>query len=132
MTSKPTISKRVILFSVSVTSESALFRGARLKRLGDLSEAITLHDFGDTDDKRRVAFESQLAVKHLDVGGGSPLQLSIDSDATTMAGCADQEDVRLRCDVLTKTRQPELHRASCKPHPNLVAINPARPSVRQG
>jgi hypothetical protein len=74
----------------------------------------------------------QPAVEHLDVGGGSPLQLSIDSDATTMAGFADQEDVRLRCDVLTKTRQPELHRASCKPHPNLVAINPVRPSVRRG
>jgi hypothetical protein len=110
----------------------ALLRGARLKRLGDLSEAMALHDFGDADDTRRVAFESQPAVEHLDVGGGSPLQLSIDSDATTMAGFADQEDVRLRCDVLTKTRQPELHRASCKPHPNLVAINPVRPSVRRG
>jgi hypothetical protein len=49
-----------------------------------------------------------------------------------MAGFADQEGVRLRCAVLTKTRQPELHRASCKPHPNLVTINPVRPSVRRG
>jgi len=48
------------------------------------------------------------------------------------AGFADQEDVRLRCDVLTKTWQPELYRASCKPHPNLVAINPVCPSVRRG
>jgi hypothetical protein len=93
---------------------------------------MALHDVGNADDTRRVAFESQPTVEHLDVGGGSPLRLSIDSDATTMAGCADQEDVRLRCDVLTKTRQPELHRASCKPHPALVAINPVRPSVRRG
>jgi hypothetical protein len=54
----------------------ALLRGARLKHLGELSEAIALHDFGDADDTRRVAFESQPAVEHLDVGGGSPLQLS--------------------------------------------------------
>ena len=38
------------------------------------------------------------------------LPLSIDSYATTMNGLADQEDLRLRFDVLTKTKRPELHR----------------------
>ena len=36
------------------------------------------------------------------------LQLSVYSYATAMNGLADQEDLRLRFDVLTKT--PELHR----------------------
>src|SRR5262249_10467999 len=38
------------------------------------------------------------------------LQLSIYSYAAEMGGLADQSDVRLRFDVLTKTKQPELHR----------------------
>jgi hypothetical protein len=38
------------------------------------------------------------------------LQLSVYSDATSMNGLGDQEDLRLRFDVLTKTKQPELHR----------------------
>jgi len=38
------------------------------------------------------------------------LQLSIYSYAAEMGGLADQGDVRLRFDVLTKTKQPELHR----------------------
>jgi hypothetical protein len=38
------------------------------------------------------------------------LQLSIYSYATAMNGLADQEDLRLRFDVLTKTKKPELHR----------------------
>jgi putative RecB family exonuclease len=38
------------------------------------------------------------------------LQLSIYSYATAMNGLADEADLRLRLDVLTKTRQPELHR----------------------
>jgi hypothetical protein len=37
------------------------------------------------------------------------LQLSIYSYATSMNGLADQEDLRLCFDVLTKTKQPELH-----------------------
>jgi hypothetical protein len=36
------------------------------------------------------------------------LQLSVYSYAATMAGFADEGDVRLRFDVLTKTKQPEL------------------------
>jgi CRISPR/Cas system-associated exonuclease Cas4 (RecB family) len=39
------------------------------------------------------------------------LQLSVYSYATSMNGLGDQEDVRLRFDVLTKTKQPELHRS---------------------
>jgi hypothetical protein len=38
------------------------------------------------------------------------LQLSIYSYATAMNGLADEHDLRLHFDVLTKTRQPELHR----------------------
>jgi hypothetical protein len=38
------------------------------------------------------------------------LQLSVYSYATSMNGLGDQEDLRLRFDVLTKTKQPELHR----------------------
>ena len=38
------------------------------------------------------------------------LQLSVYSYAASMNGLADQDDVRLRFDVLTKTKQPELHR----------------------
>jgi CRISPR/Cas system-associated exonuclease Cas4 (RecB family) len=38
------------------------------------------------------------------------LQSSVYSYATAMNGLADQEDLRLRFDVLTKIKQPELHR----------------------
>ena len=38
------------------------------------------------------------------------LQLSVYNYAAVMSGLADQEEVRLRFDVLTKTRQPELVR----------------------
>jgi hypothetical protein len=38
------------------------------------------------------------------------LHLSIYSDATAMNGLPDEADLRLRFDVLTKTRQLELHR----------------------
>jgi hypothetical protein len=38
------------------------------------------------------------------------LQLSIYSCAPPLNGLADQKDLRLRFDVLTKTKQPELHR----------------------
>ena len=38
------------------------------------------------------------------------LQLSFYSYATGLLGYADPGDVRLRFDVLTKTKQPELHR----------------------
>ena len=38
------------------------------------------------------------------------LQLSVYSYATPMAEFADQEELRLRFDVLTKTKESELHR----------------------
>ena len=38
------------------------------------------------------------------------LQLSVYSYATQMNGLADEQDLRLRFDVLTKTKQPELCR----------------------
>lgn len=50
------------------------------------------------------------ARKYTDLQVEASLQLSIYSYATAMNGLADQEDLRLRFDVLTKTKQPELHR----------------------
>ncbi|MFQ5830826.1 MAG: PD-(D/E)XK nuclease family protein, partial [Candidatus Methylomirabilia bacterium] len=48
--------------------------------------------------------------KYTDLQVEASLQLSIYSYATAMNGLADQEELRLRFDVLTKTKQPELHR----------------------
>jgi Holliday junction resolvase-like predicted endonuclease len=50
------------------------------------------------------------ARKYSDLQVDASLQLSVYSYATAMNGLADQEDLRLRFDVLTKTKQPELHR----------------------
>jgi putative RecB family exonuclease len=50
------------------------------------------------------------ARKYTDLQVEASLQLSIYSYATAMNGLADQEDLRLRFDVLTKTKEPELHR----------------------
>ena len=48
--------------------------------------------------------------KYSDLQVEASLQLSIYSYATAMNGLADQEELRLRFDVLTKTKTPELHR----------------------
>jgi len=50
------------------------------------------------------------ARKYTDLQVEASLQLSIYSYATAMNGLADQEDLRLRFDVLTKTQKPELRR----------------------
>jgi RecB family exonuclease len=50
------------------------------------------------------------ARKYTDLQVEASLQLSVYSYATAMNGLADQEDLRLRFDVLTKTKQPELCR----------------------
>jgi len=50
------------------------------------------------------------ARKYSDPQVEASLQLSVYSYATAMNGLADQEDLRLRFDVLTKTKQPELCR----------------------
>jgi putative RecB family exonuclease len=50
------------------------------------------------------------ARKYTDLQVEASLQLSVYSYATAMNGLADQEDLRLRFDVLTKTKQPEFHR----------------------
>jgi RecB family exonuclease len=49
------------------------------------------------------------ARKYTSLQTDAALQLSVYSYATAMNG-ADQEDLRLRFDVLTKTKQPELCR----------------------
>ena len=51
-----------------------------------------------------------LARKYTDLQVEASLQLSVYSYATAMNGLSDQEDLRLRFDVLTKTKQPELCR----------------------
>ncbi|MDO8478141.1 MAG: PD-(D/E)XK nuclease family protein [Candidatus Rokubacteria bacterium] len=50
------------------------------------------------------------ARKYTDLQVEASLQLSVYSYATAMNGLAGQEDLRLRFDVLTKTKQPELCR----------------------
>jgi len=48
--------------------------------------------------------------RYTDLQAELSLQLSMYSYATSMNGLGDQEDFRLRFDVLTKTKQPELCR----------------------
>ena len=50
------------------------------------------------------------ARKYSDLQVEASLQLSIYSYATAMNGLADEAELRLRFDVLTKTKTPELHR----------------------
>ena len=50
------------------------------------------------------------ARKYTDLQVEASLQLSIYSYAVAMTGLADEEDLRLRFDVLTKTKEPQLHR----------------------
>jgi hypothetical protein len=46
------------------------------------------------------------ARKYSDLQVEASLQLSIYNYATAMNGLADEADLRLRCDVLTKTARP--------------------------
>ena len=72
---------------------------------GGLPEA-TLRSVRRLADRRiRLAFD---AAGHTVVE--TSLQLSIYSYAAEMGGLANQGEARLRFDVLTKTKQPELHR----------------------
>ncbi len=54
-----------------------------------------------------MLFFETSARKYTDLQAELSLQLSIDSYATAMNGLGDQEDLQLRFDVLTKTKQPE-------------------------
>jgi hypothetical protein len=75
-----------------------------------------LDDFGETPRRHSrppTPFRAgPKAVRKLELCRGveASLQLSIDSYATAMNGPGDAADLRLRFAVLTKTRQPELHR----------------------
>ena len=64
----------------------------------------------DADGRLVVVDLKTSARKYTDIQVEASLQLSIYSYATSINGLADQEDLRLRFDVLTKTKQPELHR----------------------
>jgi RecB family exonuclease len=64
----------------------------------------------DAQGRLTVVDLKTAARRYTAVAVEASLQLSIYSYATAMTGLGDQEDLRLRFDVLTKTRQPELHR----------------------
>jgi len=64
----------------------------------------------DADGRVVVVDLKTAARKYSDLQVEASLQLSVYSYATAMNGLADQEDLRLRFDVLTKTKTPELHR----------------------
>jgi putative RecB family exonuclease len=64
----------------------------------------------DPDGRLVVVDLKTAARKYSDLQVEASLQLSVYSYATMMNGLGDQEALRLRFDVLTKTRQPELHR----------------------
>lgn len=64
----------------------------------------------DSDGRIVVVDLKTSARKYTDLQVEASLQLSVYSYATAMNGLADQEDLRLRFDVLTKTKQPELYR----------------------
>ena len=68
-------------------------------------------DLLERDAKGLVIVDLKTAARrYSDVRVEASLQLSIYSYATAMLGFANQADLRLGFDVLTKTTQPELHR----------------------
>ena len=64
----------------------------------------------DAEGRTVVVDLKTAARKYTDLQVDASLQLSVYSYATAMNGLGDQEELRLRFDVLTKTRQPELCR----------------------
>jgi putative RecB family exonuclease len=64
----------------------------------------------DADGRLVVVDLKTAARRYSDLAVEASLQLSVYSYATMMNGLGDQEDLRLRFDVLTKTKSPELHR----------------------
>jgi PD-(D/E)XK nuclease superfamily len=64
----------------------------------------------DADGRLVVVDLKTAARKYSDLQVEASLQLSIYSYATAMNGLADEAELRLRFDVLTKTKTPELHR----------------------
>ena len=69
-------------------------------------------DLLERDAERRLVVVDlkTSARRYTDLQVEASLQLSIYNYATGLLGYADPDDVRLRFDVLTKTRVPELHR----------------------
>src|SRR5262249_23573165 len=64
----------------------------------------------DAEGRTVVADLKTAARKLQDLQVDAPLQLSVYSYATAMNGLGEQEELRLRFDVLAKTKQPELCR----------------------
>jgi RecB family exonuclease len=64
----------------------------------------------DADGRLTVVDLKTAARRYTALDVEASLQLSIYSYATAMNGLGDQEDLRLRFDVLTKTKHPGLHR----------------------
>jgi len=69
-------------------------------------------DLVERDAERRLVVVDlkTSARKYTDLYVHLSLQLSVYSYAMSLGPYADEEDIRLRFDVLTKTKQPELHR----------------------
>ena len=64
----------------------------------------------DAEGRLVVVDLKTAARKYTNLQVEASVQLSVYSYATAMNGLANQEDLRLRFDVLTKTKTPELHR----------------------
>jgi len=69
-------------------------------------------DLVERDAERRLVVVDlkTSARKYTDLHVDQSLQLSVYSYAMSLGPYADNDDIRLRFDVLTKTKQPELHR----------------------
>src|SRR5262249_29444219 len=94
--------------------KTASMRRPRSRRLAFVSRSPLVGALDlverDADGRVIVVDLKTSARKYTDLQAEQSLQLSIYSYVTSMNGLGDQDDLRLRFDVLTKTKQPELHR----------------------
>jgi RecB family exonuclease len=76
---------------------------------GERSPLVGTLDLIERDAEGRIIVVDlkTSARKYTDLQADASLQLSVYSYATAMNGLADQGDLRLRFDVLTKTKQPD-------------------------
>jgi putative RecB family exonuclease len=72
---------------------------------------VGTHDLLERDAAGGLVVDLKTSArKYSDLQVEASLQLSVYSYATQMNGLADEQDLRLRFDVLTKMKQPELCR----------------------
>src|SRR3972149_1185644 len=112
---------RPIRYGEKESKENLLDLGARMLEVflvrQETGEVLEPSLVGSLDvlerspDGRLVVVDIKTAArKYTDLQVEASLQLSIYSYAVAMTGLADEEDLRLRFDVLTKTKEPQLHR----------------------